>query len=421
MLDRVEIIVKAGDGGHGVVSFRREKFVPFGGPDGGDGGDGGDVIIIADPTVTNLRLLRHRKIYGAGSGGAGKGQKKHGKKGQTLELGVPVGTLVSYKTQLGDGAVIGDLEQPQAKVIVARGGRGGFGNSHFASATEQSPRFAELGKGGEEKTILLELRLLADVGIVGYSNVGKSTLLSAASAARPKIAGYQFTTRIPVLGMVEIGSGAFVLAEIPGLIDGAHLGRGLGHDFLRHVTRTKVILHLVDGTSPSPVEDMMRVNTELILYDSALAAKRQVVAVNKTDLPEVWARRVEIKENFAAVGVGVFFISAATGEGVPGLMNELMRLLGEVAEPEKERETARKVFQPQTRSVLPVVHKEGDTFVVDSPTLERIFARVGDSGLDFRRQLGRQLQRLGIARALIRAGVKPGERVRCGDFEWEWD
>jgi GTP-binding protein len=421
MFDRVEIIVRSGNGGYGAVSFRREKFVPFGGPDGGDGGAGGSVSFVADPTVTSLRVFKHKRYYRAGKGEPGKGKKKHGKKGGDLELSVPVGTVVSYKTQIGDNAVIGDLGQPGERVVVARGGRGGLGNSHFASATNQIPRVAEKGEGGEEKSIILELKLIADVGIIGYPNVGKSTLLAAASAAKPKIASYPFTTRSPVLGVVELGLRTFVLAEIPGLIDGAHLGRGLGHDFLRHITRTKVLIHLIDGTSPSPVEDMVRVNAELSLYDSALAAKRQLVTVNKTDLPEVQARLAEIEASFAAAGVKVFFISAATKEGMSGLMAEAMNLLGQITQQEGAQETPKKVFHPQPKVITAAVHKEDDTFVVIAPALERIVARRSDSSPGVRRQLKQQLQRLGITKALTKAGVKAGDRVRCGNFEWEWD
>jgi GTP-binding protein len=347
MFDKVGIEVKAGQGGNGAVSFRREKFVPFGGPDGGDGGNGGDVVVVVEAEVTSLKMLARRRYYRAANGGNGGKKKKHGKKGENLLLAVPVGTIVSYKSQIGDNAVIADLDQPGQQVVLAKGGKGGFGNTHFATATNQAPQNAQKGEAGEENSIILELKLIADVGLIGYPNVGKSRLLAAVSAAKPKIASYPFTTREPVLGVVEVGQLSFVLAEIPGLIDGAHLGRGLGHDFLRHIMRTKILIHLVDGSSPSPVDDMIRVNTELGLFDSSLAKKPQLVAVNKIDLSQVGAHRAEIKDSFNSVGTKALFVSAVTGEGTAELMAEAMRLLKSAAKPEAGR--IKKVFQPKPR------------------------------------------------------------------------
>jgi len=420
MFDRVEIVVKAGDGGDGVVSFRREKFVPFGGPDGGDGGGGGDVIIMADPAVTSLRGFKQKRFYRASDGKDGRGKRQHGKKGENLVLTVPVGTMVLSKTQIGGDDLIADLEQPGQQAVVARGGEGGLGNIHFASSTNQAPQIAQKGEVGEENCIILELRLIADVGIIGYPNVGKSTLLAAVSAAKPKIASYPFTTREPILGVAEVGPEGLVLAEIPGLIDGAHLGRGLGHDFLRHIVRTKILIHLIDGGSASPVEDMIRVNAELSLFDSALAQKPQLVAVNKIDLPQVRVQLAEIKNAFARLGT-VFFISAATGEGVTELMAETAKLLKQVSATKGAgKEVPRKVFRPRPRGADTSVRKEGDTFVVVAPGLERIVTRLGATSPDVRRQLKRQLARLGVSKSLEKAGIKPGDRVRCGDLEWEW-
>ena len=421
MYDRVEVRVRAGKGGDGVVSFRREKFVPFGGPDGGDGGDGGDVIIKADSSVSSLRVFERRRFYKAADGGSGKGKKKHGKNGKNLILTVPIGTVVLSKTQVGSDALIVDLEEPGEQVVIARGGKGGWGNARFVSATNQAPQIAQAGEAGEENSIILELRLIADVGVIGYPNVGKSTLLAACSAAKPKIASYPFTTREPIPGVVEVGQRSFVLAEIPGLIDGAHLGRGLGHDFLRHIARTKILIHLIDGSSASPVEDMIQVNNELSLYDSALAQKPQLVAVNKIDLPQVRARLAEIKDAFRAVATSPFFISAATREGVSELMAEAMEMVSQVAVGREAGErVVRKVFHPQPRVAGPSVHKEGDTFVVDSPELERIVAKTDVSNPEVRGQIRRQFARLGVNRALEKAGVKPGDKVRCGNLEWEW-
>ncbi|MBA7632546.1 GTPase Obg [subsurface metagenome] len=348
MFDRTEITVKAGDGGDGIVSFRHEKFVPFGGPDGGDGGDGGDVVVMVDQSVTSLRAFRGRRHFKAANGKNGGGKDKHGRKGESLTLTVPVGTVVSYKSQIGGDSLIADLDQSGQSVVVAKGGKGGRGNARFATSTNQAPQIAEEGGVGEENAIILELKLIADVGVIGYPNVGKSTLLAAVSAAKPKIASYPFTTLEPVLGMVEVGRQSFILAEIPGLIDGAHLGKGLGHDFLRHIVRTRVLIHLLDGGSPSPAEAMAQVNTELSLFDSALAKKPQLVAVNKIDLPQVSARRDELEESFAAVGTRVFFVSAVSGQGIPELMAETVKMLQSAPRPEVGKR--KKVFRPQPRA-----------------------------------------------------------------------
>jgi len=313
------------------------------------------------------------------------------------------------------------LEQPGQEVVGAKGGKGGLGNIHFASSTNQAPQIAQKGEVGEQNAIILELRLIADVGIIGYPNVGKSTLLAAASAAKPKIASYPFTTREPILGVAEVGRESLVLAEIPGLIDGAHLGRGLGHDFLRHILRTKMLIHLIDGSSVSPVEDMIRVNAELSLFDSALTKKPQLVAVNKIDLPQVRAQLARIKDAFSSVGTSVFFVSAATGEGVTELMVETAKLLKEVtARRETGTKILKKVFRPQPRDVGTSVYKDGDTFVVVAPGLERIMARMDVTSREVHQQLKRQLARLGVSKSLEKAGIKPGDRVRCGDLEWEW-
>jgi len=413
--------VRAGAGGAGIVSFRREKYVPFGGPDGGDGGDGGDVIIRADSSVDSLRILSRKRFYRAAGGKDGRSKKQHGKKGENLVLTVPAGTVVSYKTQISGDALIADLEQPGQQAVVAKGGKGGLGNTHFASSTNQAPQIAQRGEPGEENSIILEMRLIADVGIIGYPNAGKSTLLAAASAAKPKIAGYPFTTREPVLGMVEVGQISFVLAEIPGLIDGAHLGRGLGHDFLRHAMRTKILIHLIDGSSASPLENMVQVNAELGLFDSALAQKPQLVAVNKIDLPQVKARLAEIKDAFSSAGTTPLFISAATGEGVAGLMAETMEVLQSVTVAGGISEKAPvKVFRPQPRRTGSRLHKEGNTLVVEAPELERILAGTDVTSPGVQSQLRRQLTRLGVSRALEKAGVKLGDRVRCGNLEWDW-
>jgi len=421
MFDRVDLRVKAGGGGDGAISFRREKYVPFGGPDGGDGGDGGNVVIAADTGVADLGMFRQNKLYQAGKGENGKGQKKHGKRGEDLVLMVPEGTLVLDKEQTTDNALVADCEQPGQHVVVARGGKGGLGNVHFVSSTNQAPRIAQKGEVGEELSLALELRLIADVGIIGFPNAGKSTLLAGASAARPKIAGYPFTTLEPILGVVEADADSFVIAEIPGLIEGAHMGRGLGHDFLRHIMRTKILIHIVDGSSESPAEDMTRVNTELSLYDPVLAQKQQIVAVNKIDLPQVQSRKTDISRSFRDIGTPVRFISAVNGEGVAQLLSEAIKVLNRVSVSiEKERGANRTVFRPQPKGARVNVHKEDDVFVIAAPDIERIVTRVETDDPEVRRQLQRLLTRKGVTRILEKAGVRPGDKLRCGDYEWEW-
>ena len=420
MIDRVEITVKAGDGGRGAVSFRREMYVPMGGPDGGDGGKGGDVVVKADRSVDNLRLYRQKNIYRGENGHSGAGKKKYGKDGEKLVLAVPPGTIVTSLEEDGLEVLLADLEKYGDKVIVAAGGKGGWGNVHYKSSINQAPHIAQKGETGEEHNIKLEMRLIADVGIIGYPNAGKSTLLAAASAAKPKIASYPFTTLEPVLGAVEIGLESFVIAEIPGLIEGAHLGKGLGHDFLRHAMRTKILIHLISGASGSPVEDMLKVNNELSLFDPLLGKKPQIVAINKIDLPEVQEVLEVIKSEFTESGIKAHYISAETGQGVSGLMAEVLKVLNEEAAAEKLPEPPGKVFRPQPKEARIKVVREGDEFVIYSPGLDRLIAGQGVSSDELRWQLNFQLDKLGVNTALEKAGVKAGDKVRCGALTWEW-
>jgi GTPase len=420
MFDKVEIRVKAGDGGNGAVNFRREAHVPRGGPDGGDGGMGGAVIITGDESVTSLRLFKPGQLFEAGRGGDGKGKKMHGKDGQDLILRVPVGTIALDRTGDKEPVLVADCGEPGKSVLLVNGGKGGYGNIHYVSSTNQVPRLAQKGEAGPEVELILELRLVADVGIIGFPNAGKSTLLSKVSAAKPKIADYPFTTLEPIQGVVDAGYNRFVIAEIPGLIEGAHLGKGLGHDFLRHVVRTRVLIHLLDGSSATPLEDMYKVNLELTLYDAALAQKPQLIAVNKTDLPEVQDRLPEIKNAFKTAGIPAVYISAETGAGIGELISETIKLLERTgAAPETAVQSPKVVFRPKPKAGA-MVRKEGDIFIVDSPDLERLAERVDTSDPEVRRQLWRQLSRLGIERELERAGAKPGDRVRAGTYEWEF-
>jgi GTP-binding protein len=420
MFDSVELRVMAGDGGDGAISFRREKFVPYGGPDGGDGGVGGSVIVRAEGSLDSLLSYRHKRVFRASRGKNGGGGRKHGRNGEDIVLGVPPGTLVTCRS--GDNGIefLADLEKAGDEVVVASGGRGGRGNVHYASSTNQAPRIAQRGEAGEERPIRLEMRMIADVGIIGYPNVGKSTLLAAASAARPKIASYPFTTIEPVLGVVEVDMDRFIMAEIPGLIEGAHLGRGLGHDFLQHIMRTKIIIHLISGESESPLDDMKHVNEELLLFEPALAGKTQIVALNKIDLPVVRDRMSVIKRELEGAGVKALFFSAATGQGVSVLMAEADRVLKAATFDEGRKGTARKVFRPKPRDAGIKVSKIDDVYVLSIPELERIITGSGASPSELRWQFNSQLARLGIDRALEKAGAKTGSKIRCGEMEWEW-
>lgn len=340
-IDEVKIRVMAGDGGRGCVSFRREKFVPRGGPNGGDGGGGGDVVAIADPQLTTLLDLRYQKQYKAGRGQHGMGKDRHGKRGDDRIIKVPVGTIIR---DAGTAELLGDLKSPGEQVIVAAGGRGGKGNAHFVSSTHRSPRFAQPGEPGEDRQLAIELRLLADVGIIGLPNAGKSTLISVISAVRPKIADYPFTTLVPNLGVVGYRDGrSFVVADIPGLIEGAHLGQGLGHKFLRHVTRTSVIIHLLDAArinQKDPLADWKTVNRELALFDPELMEKPQIVVANKMDIPEARSNR-ELLEKLPKQYQPVFAISAATGEGVRALVQKIGALLDELRRRKEETRDAK--------------------------------------------------------------------------------
>jgi GTP-binding protein len=418
MFDKAEIRIKAGNGGNGAIGFRREKYIPYGGPDGGNGGQGGDVIFRADENVDTLRRYRQRRTHRAESGGDGAGAKKHGKNGVDLVISVPPGTIVTTEED-GTRLLIADLEKIGDAAIVAKGGRGGLGNTHYKTSTNQSPRIAQRGEEGEEKEIQLEMRLIADAGIIGYPNAGKSTLLTAASAAKPKIASYPFTTLEPVLGVVEVGTDNFVLAEIPGLIEGAHEGRGLGHDFLRHAMRTKMFIHLINGSSESPVKDLMTLNNELALFDPFLAQKPQIVVVNKIDLPEVQEQRELLESEFAAGGIKAHFISAATGSGVPALMKEALNVLQSIYVKEAEVKPV-KIFRPQPKEPGVKVTRRGDEYVISAPGLERIRGGVGITPNALRWQLNYLLKKMGVNSMLEKAGAQAGDKIHCGDMTWEW-
>jgi GTP-binding protein len=423
MLDRVELQLKAGDGGRGAITFRREKFIPYGGPFGGDGGKGGHIIIKADENMNTLRAYKYKRSFKSENGGAGMTKNKHGKNGESLTLGVPPGTLVYLKSDSGSLELLADLEIPGQEVIVAHGGNGGYGNLHYVTATNQAPRIAQPGIQGQKKSVVLELRLIAEVGIIGYPNVGKSSLLAAVSRAKPEIADYPFTTLEPILGVVDVEGKSFIMAEIPGLIEGAHSGKGLGHHFLRHAMRTLVMIHLLNGASPSPLDDMIRVNNELALFDASLAKRPQVIAINKVDLPEVQARVEELKTTFSEAGLTPLFISAAGHQGLDELVAETWKILQPVRLKAKLTQSAlepAKVFHPQAVDTDKRIHREGNRFILAESSLEVLLDKLDLDDPSDLKEFNDALESKGINKSLKAAGVKSGDTVITGKMEWTW-
>ena len=414
--DEARIHVKAGDGGNGVVSFRREKYVPRGGPDGGRGGDGGDVVLEVDPQLNTLLHLQNQVHFTAGQGVAGRGKNQTGARGEDVIVGVPSGTTVR---DAGTGQVLADLVEAGQRVIVAQGGQGGRGNVSFASSTNQAPRLAERGLPGQELWLLLELKLLADVGLIGMPNAGKSTLLAAVSAARPKIADYPFTTLQPNLGVVAVDAGAsFVMADLPGLIEGAHAGAGLGHQFLRHVERTRLLIHLLDGAADDPLGYFDQINQELRLFNPALAERPQIVVLNKMDLPDARSRWPQVEAAMRARKRPAYAISAATGEGIRQLVARVGHMLVELPKPEPAAGEI-PVFTLEESPKLSV-EREGDAWRVRGEAVERLAHQTMWQYHDAVQRAQRVLEAMGVLDALREAGVQPGDMVRIGSVELEW-
>lgn len=421
-IDLVEITVISGDGGNGVVHFRREKYVPHGGPDGGDGGKGGDVILEVNPTLNTLSNFRYKSRFAAQNGSSGGKNNQTGRSGEDILIQVPPGTLV-YDVP-GD-YVIGDLVEPGQRLVVAEGGRGGRGNTKFKSATNQVPRVAEKGEPGIERCLRLELKLIADIGIIGVPNAGKSTLLSSVTNAKPKIAPYPFTTLEPNLGVAIMDEEtSLILADIPGLIEGAHMGVGLGHDFLRHIQRTRVLVHLLDGLSDDPVFDFVQINSELSLFDPDLAGKPQVVALNKMDLPEVQERYLDVESKLKALEGDIrveelFGISAATGSGVRKLLYRAAQVLNSLPEPEVTIETP--LYRPSSDPREFTIAPEKDGWRISGVSIERAAAMTYWEYYQSIRRFQRILETLGIDQALREVGIQPGDTVYIGDHELEWE
>jgi GTP-binding protein len=420
-IDSAKIFVKAGNGGNGAVSFRREKYIAAGGPDGGDGGKGGDVVFVADEGLRTLIDFRYKRKYVAESGENGGWQNCTGKSGKDLVIKVPPGTIIKdAKT----GVVLADLSKPGKKAVIAKGGKGGAGNQHFATPTRQVPNFAKSGDPGEELEVLLELKLLADVGLVGFPNAGKSSLLSMVSAARPKIADYPFTTLQPNLGVVNLdGVTSFVLADIPGLVEGAHEGVGLGFKFLKHVERTKLLIHVVDVAAVDgrePYEDFKAINSELEKFNPVLAKRPQIVAANKIDLPEGKQNLDEFVKKAGKDGYKVFPISATTGEGVRRLMLNAAEMLSTLPETVLSESEGKAVIYKKEEEEPFKVYKDGDVFVVEGKWIKKLANSTNFNSYESLQYFQRAIKDKGVIEALESLGINEGDTVRIADIEFDY-
>ena len=420
-LDRVKIWVRAGDGGDGAATFRREAHVPRGGPDGGDGGRGGSVYLRVDPGQTTLRDFRYSHHFKAKPGGRGERARRHGKAGEDLDLPVPPGTAI---VDDATGELVADLVATGQRTLVARGGRGGLGNTHFKTSTHQAPKHAQKGEPGEERWLRLELRLIADVGLVGLPNAGKSTLLAALTAAQPKIADYPFTTLEPNLGVMELPDDERrpTIADVPGLIEGASSGAGLGHAFLRHVERTRVLVHVVDGAARDPEADYAVIRDELHAHDPALLEKPILVAFNKLDLPAAAEAWPAFRAARARDGLRTVAVSAAAGAGMDEFRDVLAELLPDAAElsapPESEGVVVHRI-EPMSDAF--VVERENGAYRVRGKRIERLAAQTNFDNEESAERFQRDLARLGVDDQLREAGVAAGDTVRIGRTELEWE
>ncbi len=422
-LDSARIIVKAGNGGNGVVSFRREKYIPAGGPDGGDGGKGGDVIFEADGNLRTLTDFRYKKKFAAQPGADGSGAKKSGRDGEDITIRVPAGTIIKNAQT---GKILADLIVKGDRKVIARGGRGGKGNQHFATPVRQAPAFAKSGLPGEELTLDIELKLIADVGLVGFPNTGKSTLLSVVSEARPKIADYHFTTLEPNLGVVRTRYGdSFVMADIPGLIEGAHQGTGLGHEFLKHIERTRLIIHVIDIAGVEgrdPAEDYHTINNELRQYSSVLAEKPQIIAANKNDVSGAHENLERFIGLLGNQGIDVYPISAVTGEGVDNLIvkaYELLKQLPEVKPLNIEDDETVLSYEGQDANMFEVSREDG-VYVVKGAWIKKFIEEINFNRHDSLAYFQRTLKHKGIIDELEKLGIEEGDTVRIYDIEFDY-
>ncbi len=419
--DYVKIIAKAGNGGNGAISFRREKYVAAGGPDGGDGGKGGDVYFEVDPNSNTLIDFRFKKKFKAENGNNGEGSNKYGKSGEDLTIKVPIGTVIKdAKTN----QVLADLSHEGQRELVLKGGRGGKGNSHFATSTRQAPRFSQDGENGEERELILELKLLADVGLIGFPNVGKSTFLGRTTSATPKIADYHFTTLEPNLGVVKTDYGdSFVIADIPGIIEGASEGVGLGLQFLRHIERTRLLLHVIDVSGSegrNPVDDFNKINSELQKYSEKLSKRTQIIVANKIDSMQDETLYQELKKLAKEKKLEIFKISAVTGEGVDKLMKRVSELLKTLPKEDLIEYEDKKIYKLEEKDDY-TIRKEDGMYIIEGEPVERIMRRVNIADNESLYYFQKNLDELGVNQKLKDMGIQEGDIVKIADYELEWE
>ena len=420
--DYVKITAKAGNGGNGAISFRHEKYVAAGGPDGGDGGKGGDIYFVVDQDANTLIDFRYKKKFKAENGKNGEGARRYGKSGEDLYVKVPIGTLIK---DAETGKIIADLSHKGQKELILPGGRGGKGNSHFATSTRQAPRFSQDGEKGIEKEVILELKLLADVGLIGFPNVGKSTFLSKTTSATPKIADYHFTTLEPNLGVVKNDYGeSFVIADIPGIIEGASNGTGLGLQFLRHIERTRLLLHVIDVSGiegRNPVDDFKTINEELKSYSEKLSKRKQIIVANKIDSMQDENLYNDLEKLAKENNIEIFKISAVTGEGISELLKRVSQVLKELPKEELYDEVEdKKVYTLQEEQEGYTIKKEDGIFVVDGPAVDRVMRRVYLEDNESMYYFQKCLDSLGVNQKLKEAGVQEGDTVNICGWELEW-
>ena len=420
-VDYTKIFIKSGDGGNGANTFRREKYVAAGGPDGGDGGKGGDIYFITDPDTNTLIDFRYNKKFKAENGKDGSSNNCYGKKGEDLYINVPIGTVVK---DAETGAVIADLSEENQKELILAGGRGGKGNSHFATATRQAPNFSQAGERGLEKEVILELKLLADVGLIGFPNVGKSTILSMVTSATPKIADYHFTTIEPNLGVVKTEYGdSFVIADIPGIIEGASKGVGLGLNFLRHVERTRLLLHVIDVSGlegRNPIEDFNIINNELKQYSQKLASRKQIIVASKADIENQELYK-ELEDFAKKQNIKIFKISSATNEGIENLLSYVAEELKKLPKEDLYEETDKVIYTlEEDKKDEFFITKEKNTFILTGKAIERLMGRININDNESMYYFHKCLENIGVNKALKDKGIKQGDIVKILDYELEW-
>ncbi len=426
MIDTVRLNINAGSGGNGCSSFLREKYRPKGGPNGGDGGDGGSAYLFGDSSINTLLHIKFNSTIYVVHGGHGKGKNRRGANGDDKQISVPMGTVVYRMNEEGEKEYLDDITSETPR-LVAVGGRGGWGNTRFATPTNQEPVLAQRGEKGEKVVLFLELKLLADVGLLAKPNAGKSTLISMCSAAKAKVADYPFTTVEPILGVVRMGNNDFIMMEVPGLLEGAHDGIGLGHEFLRHAERTRLYVHMLDGLSEDPVEDYRMINQELEQFNPEMAAKPQLVVVNKLDVTEVREYQEVLTEQLLNAigdkGSSVHFISAATGEGVDGLLGNIISALAELPKDEIDASLLPELMhsRPQRSAGREAVWRASNgVFVVESEMMERLTAMADTRDQRVLLQLWREMRKTSLADRLIDAGIEAGDTIRFGKVELTW-